>query len=189
MKLCEKPPCNSVVKNSLLLIASIDTIMKLPPYNIFPTIAGDKISLREILVTDIKNLVDISFYDAVQATSVQQATEMQEKISKDYIDGNSIHWGIEEKLTKKIVGTCGYYRGFNNGTGELGCVLLPQYRGQGFMTSAMLLAIDFGLNNIGLKRIRAITSQQNSAAIRLLERLNFIKIAGLHDNEVEYELR
>ena len=189
VKLCEKPPCNSVVKNSLLLIASIDTIMKLPPYNIFPTIAGDKISLREILVTDIKNLVDISFYDAVQATSVQQATEMQEKISKDYIDGNSIHWGIEEKLTKKIVGTCGYYRGFYNGTGELGCVLLPQYRGQGFMTSAMLLAIDFGLNNIGLKRIRAITSQQNSAAIRLLERLNFIKIAGLHDNEVEYELR
>lgn len=30
----------------------------------------------------------------------------------------------------------GYYRGFENASGELGCVLLPQFRGQGFMTSA-----------------------------------------------------
>ncbi|MDF2478780.1 MAG: family acetyltransferase [Sphingobacterium sp.] len=26
----------------------------------------------------------------------------------------------------------GYYRGFENASGELGCVLLPQFRGQGF---------------------------------------------------------
>lgn len=133
--------------------------MKLPPYNIFPTITGDKISLRQIMTEDIKDLVEISFYDAVQAITVQKATEMQAKINMDYFDGNSIHWGIAGKLTNKIVGTCGYYRGLDKGEGELGCVLLPQYRGQGYITSAMLLAIEFGVNNIGLKRIGAITSQ------------------------------
>ncbi|SHG59131.1 ribosomal-protein-alanine N-acetyltransferase [Flavobacterium fluvii] len=163
--------------------------MKLPPYNIFPNITGDKIYLRQILISDIKDLVEISFYDAVQATTVKQATVMQVKINQDYIDGNSIHWGIADQLTNKIVGTCGYYRGLDKGEGELGCVLLPPYRGQGYMTSAMALAIEFGLNTIGLKRIWAATSQQNKEAIKLLERLNFIKIADLDDNEVEYELK
>jgi ribosomal-protein-alanine N-acetyltransferase len=163
--------------------------MRLPPYDIFPIISGDRISLRQIMTSDIEDLIEISFYDAVQATTLQQAAEMQDKINKDYIEGNSIHWGIADNLTNKIIGTCGYYRGLDQGTGELGCVLLPQYRGQGFMTSAMLLAIDFGINTIGLKRVWAITTKQNEKAIKLLEQLNFTKIANLDDNEIEYELR
>ncbi|WP_264565305.1 GNAT family N-acetyltransferase [Flavobacterium sp. N3904] len=163
--------------------------MKLPPYDIFPIISGEKISLRKILTADIEDLIEISFYDSIQATSVQQAMEMQTKINKDYLEGNSIHWGIAENSTNKIIGTCGYYRGLRKGEGELGCVLLPQYRGQGFMTSAMVLAIEFGINTIGLKRIWAITTQQNLKAIQLLEQLNFIKITDLGDNEIEYELR
>jgi ribosomal-protein-alanine N-acetyltransferase len=163
--------------------------MILPPYDIFPIISGDRITLRQILNVDIEDLIEISFYDAIQATTFQQAAEMQDKINKDYFEGNSIHWGIADNLTNKIIGTCGYYRGLDQGTGELGCVLLPQYRGQGFMTSAMLLAINFGLNSIGLKRVWAITTKQNEKAIKLLEQLNFTKIADLDDNEIEYELR
>ncbi|MDR6844619.1 GNAT family protein [Flavobacterium granuli] len=163
--------------------------MKLPPYDIFPIISGDKISLREILSSDIEDLIEISFYDAVQATTFQEATDMQTKITKDYLEGNSIHWGIADNSTNKIIGTCGYYRGFDQEAGELGCVLLPQYRGKGFMTSAMLLAINFGLNTIGLKRVWAITTKQNEKAIKLLKNLNFIKIADLDDNEIEFELK
>ena len=113
---------------------------------------------------------------------------MNSKINQDYEDGNSIHWGIFENKTNKIVGTCGYYRGFENGKGELGCVLLPQFRGHGFMTEAMLLAIDFGLKNMNLQKIWAITSQKNQKAIQLMERLNFKKIKDLDDNDVEFEL-
>ncbi|MNL20180.1 Spermidine N(1)-acetyltransferase [compost metagenome] len=116
------------------------------------------------------------------------AIVMQERIDQDIRDGNSIHWGIIDHSTNKIVGTCGYYRGLDKGEGELGCVLLPQFRGQGFMTNAMQLAIDFGLNNLGLKRIWAITSNENIKAIKLLERLKFIKVVDLEDNEIEYEL-
>ena len=118
---------------------------------------------------------------------MEQAIEMNSKINKDYDAGNSFHWGIVDNQSNKIVGTCGYYRGFDKGEGELGCVLLLQYRGQGFMTSAMLLAIDFGIKNIGLKRIWAITSQQNEKAIKLLERIDFKKVRVLDDNDVEFE--
>jgi ribosomal-protein-alanine N-acetyltransferase len=163
--------------------------MRLPPYDKFPSISDDKILLRQIQFSDINDIIEISFYDAIQATTLTQAIEMQAKINVDYNNGNSIHWGIADKLTNKIVGTCGYYRGLGKGEGELGCVLLPQYRGQGYMTFAMLLAIEFGLYNIGLKRIWATTTKQNEKAIKLIEKLNFIKIADLDDNEIEYELR
>ena len=163
--------------------------MRLPPFDKFPSITDDKILLRQIQLSDINDIIEISFYDSIQATTLTQAIEMQEKINMDYINGNSIHWGIADKLTNKIVGTCGYYRGLDKGEGELGCVLLPQYQGQGYMTFAMLLAIEFGINVIGLKRIWAITTKQNEKAIKLIEKLNFTKIADLDENKVEYELR
>lgn len=163
--------------------------MKLPPYDIYPSISDEKIVLRQILASDIQDLIEISFYDSIQAKTIEEATEIQKKIDNDYKTGNSIHWGIVDKATNNIVGTCGYYRGLGKGVGELGCVLLPQYRGQGFMSQAMQLAINFGLKTIGLMRVKAITTKQNGKAIQLLERLNFIKIADLQDDEIEYELK
>lgn len=163
--------------------------MNLPPYDTYPNISTDKISLRQVIPSDIADIVEISFYDSIQATTVLEATTMQEKINQDFRDGNSIHWGIADTTTNKLIGTCGYYRGLDKGEGELGCILLPQFRGKGFMTSAMQLAIDFGLNNIGLKRIWAITTKENLKAIKLLERLQFIKVADLEEDKIEYELK
>lgn len=72
------------------------------------------------------------------------------------------------------------------GVGELGCVLKSKFRGQGYMTIAMKLAIEFGFNEIGLTKIIAITSKQNYDALKLLERLNFMKTADLPDDDIEF---
>ena len=160
--------------------------MKLPPYSTFPNITGDNVSLRQIQLADVHDIIEISFYDAIQATTLEQAIAMQDKINKDYVDGHSIHWGIADHATNKIIGTCGYYRGLDKGTGELGCVLLPLFRGQGFMTAAMLLAIDFGINTMALKRIWAETTYENKRAMKLLERLNFVRVRDLEGSNIEY---
>lgn len=161
--------------------------MKLPPYDNFPVLKGKNIMLRSVQAEDISSLVEISFYDSVGASSFEQALEMQDKINKDYIQGNSIHWGIIDNSTAQITGTCGYYRGFGKQSGELGFVLLPQYRGKGIMTDALALAIDFGIKSIGFKRIWAVTDLHNLNAVKLLERLHFRKVE-VRGNEVEYEL-
>ena len=163
--------------------------MNLPPFSLFPKISTERITLRAITSNDLEALREISYYDAIQARTVEEAAEMQARIDQDYLDGNSIHWGIADPETDEIVGTCGYYRGFENASGELGCVLLPQFQGKGYMTSAMQLAIDFGLKTLELKRIWAATSKENIAAIRLLERLHFKKTNNLDDNEIEFELK
>ena len=100
-----------------------------------------------------------------------------------------LHYNLTKinRTTNKIMGTCGYYRGLETGTGELGCILLPMFRGQGIMTNAMKLAIDFGLNKIELNRIIAITSRKNQSAIKLLDRLNFIKVDDSLNEEIKFE--
>lgn len=162
--------------------------MNLPPFDTYPTVEADQIILRQILPSDISGIVEISFYDAKQARTITEAIEMQARIDRDYLSGNSIHWAIVDKASKKVVGTCGYYRGFDNETGELGCVLLTAFRGQGYMTMALKAAITFGFTHIGLKRIRAITSIQNPKAIQLLHRLGFKQVVVAGDDDVEYEL-
>ncbi len=163
--------------------------MNIPPYQTFPILKGDKVCLRQIEFSDLLDILKISFYDAIQASNLEEVQAMQEKINQDYRNGTSIHWGIFDNRSNKIVGTCGYYRGFLNGAGELGCVLLPQYYGKGFMTAAMELALDFGSITIKLKRIYAITSANNEKAIQLLQRLNFYLIAESENDDLEFECK
>lgn len=160
--------------------------MNLPPYQKFPELISDTIVLRNIQQDDIADLVEISFYNARPASTIEDAAEMQNKINLDYQNGSSIHWGIADKKTDQIMGTLGYYRGFENGAGELGCVLKPEFRGKGLMTAAIQLAVEFGINEMGLAKIGAVTSKENAPAIQLLERLNFIKTKDLDDDEIEY---
>lgn len=161
--------------------------MNLPPYQDFPTPKNSTILLREIRTEDIKDLVEISFYDGKAASDEEEAKFMQARIDADYQRGDSIHWGIVDLEMEQVVGTCGYYRGFENGSGELGCVLKPAFRGQGYMRTALELAIEFGFQQIGLEKIMAITNTQNEKALRLLERLQFVETTKLGDGDVEYQ--
>lgn len=170
-----------VLKNNILLS------MNLPPYVIFPEITAEHVLLRQIIPADIKDIVEISRYDGKPALTEAEAMEMQNRINADYQNGASIHWGIADKETNTIVGTCGYYRGLDEGTGEIGCILRSAFRGKGYMTAAIELAIHFGLHTIGLKRIIAITTTYNDKALQLLARLNFKKIADLGEDKVEYQ--
>lgn len=150
--------------------------MQLPPYNVFPTLYSDRIILREITPSDLTDILEISVYDGQQATNTAEALEILRRIERDYQNGDSVHWGIADKSSNVIVGTCGYYRGLRDGTGELGCVLLPAFEGKGFMTEAMRSAIDFGWQHMKLQQIIAITSSLNLKALALLERLHFLQV-------------
>jgi [ribosomal protein S5]-alanine N-acetyltransferase len=148
----------------------------LPIYPNFPSLNGRKIILRQVLAMDISQLKEVSFYDGKRAKTIKEAFEMQERINQDYENGETFHWAILDKNTGDIVGTCGYYRGFTENTGELGCVLKAKFRGQGYMTEALSLAIKFGFETMKLQKIVAITTKSNTKALQLLTRLNFEKI-------------
>lgn len=160
--------------------------MHLPPFEHFPQLDGVDITLRAVGPSDLQDLMEISYYDGQPARTLEDALEMQRKIDRDQAQGNSIHWCIAHKTSGEILGTVGYYRGFEEGAGELGCVMREQFRGKGIMTKALDLAADFGLHTMGLRKVRAITTRQNTPAIKLLERANFSLSAQLEDDALEY---
>jgi ribosomal-protein-alanine N-acetyltransferase len=163
--------------------------MNLPPYPQFPSLKTENLLLREVSSGDTRDIIDISFYDGKPAKTEEEAMEINERINRDYRNGESIHWGITDLKTGKLVGTCGYYRGFADGKGELGCILKTEFRGRGLMTATIAALIDFGLHEIGLKKITAITTETNLKAIAVLERLQFIRTLELENGALEFELR
>jgi ribosomal-protein-alanine N-acetyltransferase len=148
----------------------------LPIYPNFPSCHGKNVILRQVLAMDIRTIKEISYYDGKPAKSIKEAFEMQERINQDYENGETFHWAILDKNIGEVVGTCGYYRGFLENMGELGCVLKAEYRGKGYMTEALLLAMNFGFETLKLQKIVAITTKLNTKALQLLTRLNFEKV-------------
>jgi hypothetical protein len=47
--------------------------MKRPPYENFPVISNERLSLREIHSDDMKDLIEISFYDVVKMEKMSRA--------------------------------------------------------------------------------------------------------------------
>ena len=159
-----------------------------PPFKNFPVLGSPQILLREVIIDDADEILEISYYDGIQASNPNEAIEMQRKINQDYLLGNSIHWGIVDTQSSKLVGTCGYYRGFANNTGELGYVLKPSCEGKGYMSNALREAIKFGINIIGLRKIIAITEKSNIKSQNVLKRLNFLQEAE-QDDYITYTLK
>lgn len=156
--------------------------MTRPPFLLFPTLISPQLLLRQIMPSDLGDIVEISFYNATPAATAAEAWQMQQQIDKDYQQGNSIHWGIALPGSDTIIGTCGFYRGFDGNSGELGCVLKPAFQGYGLMSKALQLAIDFGFSHLRLARITAVTAPINERAVSLLTRLGFAQSCTVRDN-------
>ena len=157
----------------------------LPPYKDFPNLENENILLKEIEKQDIPTIKSITSYNRVLAKDEIEAWDFIKKIKNNYNNGLSIHWGIFEKQSNQIIGTCGYYRGFENKRGELGCILLPDFRAKGFMKQALQLAINFGYTILQLNEIYALTNNNNIQAKNLLNSLNFELKKKIDEYDIE----
>ena len=143
-----------------------------------PELASDRVRLRAVTPADAPSIVEISFYDGVPAASELDARTMLAWIEADRARGESLHWGICLPGSDEVVGTIGYYRGFDCDVGEVGYVLRRAYRGRGIMTHALELVADYGLSRLGLGAVVAHTDPTNHPSIALLRRAGFTEVAS-----------
>lgn len=148
--------------------------MNLPPYTSLPELKTGNLLLREVRQEDIPHLLEILTYDGKSAETLEQGIEIIRKIDQNYRDGDSVNWVIENLVTQELIGFVGYYRGFENRIGELGFILKAAFRGLGFMSPSLSVAVEFGLNQMKLKQITAFTKPDNEKAITVLERNGFV---------------
>lgn len=138
-----------------------------------PVLSNDRVVLKEIQLHDVAAIIEISVYDGVFAKSQAEAIHILEQINLDVAKRESLHWGIFLKNTSELVGTCGYYRGYANNSGEIGYILRPSYYGLGIMTEAVNLIVNFGFDILNLHSVIAYTDPANSASIAVLKRVGF----------------
>jgi ribosomal-protein-alanine N-acetyltransferase len=152
-----------------------------PPFNTFPNLKSHRLNLREVLESDLEHLIEISFYDGIPAKDIKDAQTMNERIRQDYMSSDSVHWLISSVESGEILGTCGFYRGFQKDIGEIGYVLKKAHRGKGYMSEAISLALAFGWIVLGLKAIRGVTSKNNLSSMNILKKAGFKELEIIDD--------
>jgi len=138
-----------------------------------PTLVGERVVLRAVRPRDVADIVDISVYDGVSASSEAEALAMLRRIEADADRGETVHWGVCQVGSDTVVGTVGFYRGFADGTGEVGYVLRAPFRRRGLMREALALVVAHGFERLGLATVKARTAADNAASIGLLKHLGF----------------
>ena len=62
---------------------------------------------------------------------------------------------------------------------DIGYIQSPDFWGNGYMTEAVNAVVDYAFNELFFGRIRAVTMQDNSRSVKLLERCGFVREAAI----------
>lgn len=137
----------------------------------FPELKTEHLWLRDLRIDHLQELLPIFFHKEGEAHDKRKPLKIIEKVQLGFFKHEALTWGIFTET--KLVGTCGYYRGFKDNIGEIGYVMNAKFRGKGWMKEALKQIIKFGFEEMELVEIRAYTAKDNLPSVKLLERLGF----------------
>ncbi len=106
-------------------------------------------------------------------------------------NANHISWGIRLKSKPaKLIGICSLHDWHKQEESiEIGCTLSSRYWGQGIMQEAFKRLIDYAFTQLQVKQIRGKTTIDNSRAIRLVEKLDFVQRDTYSERQTNGEIR
>ena len=157
----------------------------------FLNLETERLLLRQIIPEDVNevfalrsNAETMKYIPRPLVTNNEEALEhikmIQDKIEKN----EGINWAITIKGNPKLVGIIGHYRmRWEHFRSEIGYMLLPEYQGQGIITEAIQLMIDYGFNQMNMHSLEGIIDPANTASARVLEKNGFVKEAHFTENE------
>lgn len=98
-------------------------------------------------------------------------------------------WGIFDKGTDQLVGTCGYHRwDQDNSSAEIGYDLSKALWGKGLMQEVLRVVISFGFDEMKLITVTAECNPENLQSIRLLKKLGFQFHKRLKNKQQRFQL-
>jgi len=155
--------------------------MKKPTALTVPTLETSRLRIRCLRMEDAPAMLDIlSDEETVRYWGRPMMTELAdaETYTRENLqwmeDGHCLYWGLEEKASNRMIGTCTLFRlDAGNRRGEIGYLLNRAYWHQGFMSEALESAIAYAFTHMKLHRLEADTDPENTASIQLLERFGF----------------
>ena len=94
------------------------------------------------------------------------------------------------KETGESIGICGLIKRDTLHDVDIGYAFLPRYWSKGYAMESALAVKDFARDDVGLKRLVAITDPQNAGSIRVLKKIGmtFEKMVKLAEDDIELKL-
>jgi RimJ/RimL family protein N-acetyltransferase len=96
----------------------------------------------------------------------------------DYRKHGFGRWACVHKASSEVIGFAGLKHLDELNEVDIGYRLLPAYWGAGLATEASQAAVDYGFQQLRLKRIIGLVDPQNAASVRVLEKLG-LTFAGM----------
>ena len=155
----------------------------------FPTLTTPRLTLRELTLNDapavLAHFADPDVTRHLDIDACRSLAEAEE-IVRFHVEDTGCRWGLFERATGALIGTCGYHCWAPGppGQAEIGYDLARAHWGKGLMTEALTAAISFGFEAMGLARIEATSEPPNARSLRLLARLGFRRDDALRDGLV-----
>ena len=152
-----------------------------------PTLETDRLILRQLRMFDA---FDMYAYSKLPETTefLTWSPHSDIEFTKNYLAfvigkyriGEFYDWAVTLKGEEgKMIGTCGFSRiDFINDIGEIGYVISPEYRGNGYATEAAEKIINFGFNKLNFNRIEAKYIVGNDASRAVMEKCG-LKFEGI----------
>jgi RimJ/RimL family protein N-acetyltransferase len=94
--------------------------------------------------------------------------------------------GVFEKATGKFLGWCGVWRLAETNELEIGYAIAKHFWNRGYATEAAEIFLQYAFENIKPDKITAVAEPENTASLRVMEKLGmkFIKIGEFYDREL-----
>ena len=144
-----------------------------------PVLATERLDLRQLLEDDAdfihRLLNDPSWLRHIGDRGVRSVEDARRYI----VDGPVAMYAklgfglflVERRSDGVAMGLCGLLKRDSLDDVDIGFAFFPEFGGQGYALEAARATLDYGITQHGLRRIVAITAQENAASIRLLEKL------------------
>lgn len=141
----------------------------------------ERLVLREIAATDDAFILDLlnqpSFIKYIGDRNVRDPEQARDFIEtryrKSYADNGYGLYAVELKETGEPIGMCGFVKRDGLPDADIGFAFLPQFEKKGYALESADAVMKYGRENLGLKRVLAITSQNNESSMKLLGKLGF----------------
>ncbi len=141
----------------------------------------EHLRLREFVLDDAEFVLDLlnqpSFIRFIGDKRVRTVDDARSYITTGPIESYNRHgfglYLVQLKESNKPIGVCGLLKRDTLDAVDLGFAFLPQFWAKGYAFEAAAVVLEHVRDVLKLTRVLAITTPDNDASIKLLERLGF----------------
>jgi ribosomal-protein-alanine N-acetyltransferase len=160
-------------------------------FNDLPVLETSRTILRKIEKNDVQDIYsycsdpEVSKYTTwYPHMKIEDTENFIDFIIDKYNKSQISPWGIQDKTTGRIIGTCDFVGwDTNHHKAEIGYALSRDYWGQGYMTECVKKIIEFGFEKMDLVRIEARCILANTGSARVMEKSG-MEFEGIYRKQV-----